>query len=51
MPDPRMFALGLTVSREFGDLVTYERLRKYAEENFEPRSLVLMIASSAFGLI
>ena len=37
MPDPRMFALGLTVSREFGDLVTYERLRKYAEENFEPR--------------
>ena len=37
MPDPRMFALGLTISREFDDQVTYERLKKYAEENFEPQ--------------
>ena len=36
MPDPRMFALGLTMSKEFDDQVTHERLRKYAEENFEP---------------
>ena len=35
--DPRMFALGLTVSKEFDDQITYERLSKYAEENFEPR--------------
>jgi hypothetical protein len=31
-----MFALGLTMSKEFDDQVTHERLRKYAEENFEP---------------
>jgi hypothetical protein len=37
MQDPRMFALGLTMSKEFGDQVTHERLRKYAEENFEPQ--------------
>jgi hypothetical protein len=37
MPDPRMFALGLTVSKEFDDQITYERLKKYSEENFEPR--------------
>ena len=37
LPDPRMMALGLSVSREFGDEVTYERLKKHAEENFEPR--------------
>ena len=37
MPDPRMFALGLTVSKEFDDQITYERLKKHAEENFEPR--------------
>ncbi len=37
MPDPRMFALGLTMSREFDDQVTHERLKKYAEENFEPQ--------------
>jgi len=36
-PDPRIMALGLSVSREFGDYVTYERLKKHAEENFEPR--------------
>ena len=37
MPDPRMFALGLTMSKEFDDQITHERLRKYAEENFEPQ--------------
>ena len=37
MPDPRMFALGLTVSKEFDDQVTFERLKAYAEQNFEPR--------------
>ena len=37
IPDPRMFALGLTMSKEFDDQVTHERLRKYAEENFEPQ--------------
>ena len=37
MQDPRMFALGLTMSKEFDDQVTHERLRKYAEENFEPQ--------------
>ena len=37
MPDPRMFALGLTMSLEFDDQVTHERLKKYAEENFEPQ--------------
>tara|TARA_Y100001970_G_scaffold137230_1_gene168909 strand:+ start:9987 stop:11708 length:1722 start_codon:yes stop_codon:yes gene_type:complete len=35
--DPRMMALGLTISKEFDDQITYERLRKHAEENFEPR--------------
>ena len=35
--DPRMFALGLTASKEFDDQITYERLSKHAEENFEPR--------------
>jgi hypothetical protein len=33
----RMLALGLSISKEFDDQVTYERLRKFAEENFEPR--------------
>lgn len=37
MPDPRMFALGLSASKEFDDQITFERLNKYAEENFEPR--------------
>ena len=32
-----MFALGLSVSKEFDDQITFERLKKYAEENFEPR--------------
>jgi hypothetical protein len=32
-----MLALGLSISKEFDDQVTYERLRKFAEENFEPR--------------
>ena len=42
MPDPRMFALGLTMSKEFDDQITHERLRKYAEENFELNSLAPM---------
>ena len=33
----RMLALGLSISKEFDDQITYERLRKFAEENFEPR--------------
>tara|TARA_Y100001949_G_scaffold160491_1_gene152143 strand:+ start:212 stop:1885 length:1674 start_codon:yes stop_codon:yes gene_type:complete len=33
----RMLALGLSISKEFDDHVTHERLRKFAEENFEPR--------------
>jgi len=33
----RMLALGLSVSKEFDDQITHERLRKFAEENFEPR--------------
>jgi len=33
----RMLALGLSISKEFDDQVTHERLRKFAEENFEPR--------------
>jgi hypothetical protein len=45
--DPRMFALGLTMSREFDDQVTYERLKKYAEENFEPQ--FFGINESKFG--
>tara|TARA_Y100000746_G_scaffold131986_1_gene113065 strand:- start:353 stop:2014 length:1662 start_codon:yes stop_codon:yes gene_type:complete len=45
--DPRMFALGLTMSREFDDQVTYERLKKYAEENFEPQ--FFGINDSKFG--
>ena len=47
MPDPRMFALGLTMSREFDDQITYERLRQYAEENFEPQ--FFGINDSQFG--
>ena len=47
MPDPRMFALGLTVSREFDDQLTYERLKDYAEANFEPRQFGLN--DSQFG--
>ena len=35
--DPRMLAVGLVVSREFGDYATEKRLRDYAERNFEPR--------------
>ncbi|MEG9861582.1 MAG: hypothetical protein V6Z81_03650 [Parvularculales bacterium] len=37
MPDPRFMALGLAVSREYGDYVTEARLRDYAERHFEPR--------------
>ena len=33
----RMLALGLSISKEFDDQITYERLRNFAEENFEPR--------------
>jgi len=33
----RMLALGLSISKEFDDQVTHERLRKFSEENFEPR--------------
>ena len=47
MPDPRMFALGLTMSKEFDDQITHERLRKYAEENFEPQ--FFGINDSQFG--
>ena len=47
MPDPRMFALGLTMSKEFDDQITHERLRKYAEKNFEPQ--FFGINDSQFG--
>ena len=47
MPDPRMFALGLTMSKEFDDQITHERLRKYAEEHFEPQYFGLN--NSQFG--
>ena len=47
MPDPRLFALGLTMSKEFDDQITHERLRKYAEENFEPQ--FFGINDSQFG--
>ena len=47
IPDPRMFALGLTMSKEFDDQITHERLRKYAEENFEPQ--FFGINDSQFG--
>ena len=33
----RMLALGLSISKEFDDQITYERLRNFAEENFEPQ--------------
>jgi len=33
----RMLALGLSISKEFDDQITYERLRNFAEENFEPK--------------
>ena len=33
----RMLALGLAVSKEFDDQLTYERLKLFAEKNFEPR--------------
>ena len=32
-----MLVLGLSLSKEFDDQLTHERLRKFAEENFEPR--------------
>ena len=33
----RMLSLGLSISKEFDDQITYERLRNFAEENFEPQ--------------
>ena len=33
----RMLVLGLSLSKEFDDQLTHERLRRFAEENFEPR--------------
>ena len=33
----RMLALGLSISKEFDDQITHERLRNFAEDNFEPR--------------
>ena len=37
LPDPRFIALGLAVSKEFGDYATYAKLRTFAENNFEPK--------------
>ncbi|MGQ0698641.1 MAG: linalool dehydratase/isomerase domain-containing protein [Panacagrimonas sp.] len=36
-PDPRWATLGLLMAREVGDSVTEDRLRKLAEETFEPK--------------
>ena len=34
--DPRLLSMGVALAREFGDLATYARLHRHAEERFEP---------------
>ena len=34
--DPRFVSMGVALAREFGDLATYARLHRHAEERFEP---------------
>lgn len=36
-PDPRFMSIALLMANELGDEVTYDRIRGFAEENFEPR--------------
>jgi len=36
LPDPRPQCIGLVLAKEFGDEITFARLRDHAERNFEP---------------